>query len=250
MPFTSSVARARSGVGQRSRKKRSSSRSLLAVLPPRAACRWPCAAGASCPSPGRPRRTGRSRCSPPAPPARCTSVPGEVAAPCSRHVLWNPAGAEAASRRLVDLGADRGVRADERALVALDADGRVPDRDLLRDAALLPLRRARRARCRRPGRRSPAAGRRCPPASRPSRAARSPARPRGTVGGRSRVARDRAGHRAPRAGARASRRRPRSCAATTSARACRRSSRSPRLMLRDAPPRAAARRRGRRSRSA
>ncbi len=46
----------------------------------------------------------------------------------------------------VDLGADRGVRTHERALVALDADRGVPDRHLLRDRPLLPPRRARRPR--------------------------------------------------------------------------------------------------------
>ncbi len=45
---------------------------------------------------------------------------------------------------VVDLGADRGVRADERALVALDADLRVPHRNLESEVALLPLRRSHR----------------------------------------------------------------------------------------------------------
>ena len=44
-------------------------------------------------------------------------------------------------RGLEDLGADRGVGADQRALVALDAQRRLPDRDLGRDVALLPLGR-------------------------------------------------------------------------------------------------------------
>ena len=55
--------------------------------------------------------------------------------------------------RLIDLDADRRVRADERALVALDADRRVPHRDLGGDVAFLPLARRRRARCRPPERR-------------------------------------------------------------------------------------------------
>ena len=42
-------------------------------------------------------------------------------------------------RRVVDLGADGGVRADQRALVALDAELLVPHRDLDGDVALLPL---------------------------------------------------------------------------------------------------------------
>ena len=49
-------------------------------------------------------------------------------------------------RRIIDLRADRGVRTDHRALVALDAGDRIPHRDLERDVALLPLRRARRER--------------------------------------------------------------------------------------------------------
>ena len=50
----------------------------------------------------------------------------------------------ASSRLVVDLDADRGVRADHRALVALDADRLVPDRDLEGDVALLPAGRAGR----------------------------------------------------------------------------------------------------------
>src|SRR5690606_1089437 len=46
----------------------------------------------------------------------------------------------------VDLHADRGVRADKRALVALDADRRIPDGDLGRDVALLVLPRRGRER--------------------------------------------------------------------------------------------------------
>ena len=46
-------------------------------------------------------------------------------------------------RGLEDLGADRRVRADHRALVALDAELLVPDRDLEGDVPLLPLRRRR-----------------------------------------------------------------------------------------------------------
>ena len=47
---------------------------------------------------------------------------------------------------VVDLRANRRVRADERALVALDADLRVPDRNLERDVALLPFRGRHRPR--------------------------------------------------------------------------------------------------------
>ena len=46
-------------------------------------------------------------------------------------------------RRLVDLGADGRVRADEHALVVLDADLLVPDGDLDGDVPLLPLARRR-----------------------------------------------------------------------------------------------------------
>ena len=41
-------------------------------------------------------------------------------------------------RRVVDLGADGGVRAVQRALAALDAEFRIPHRDLEGDVALLP----------------------------------------------------------------------------------------------------------------
>ena len=63
--------------------------------------------------------------------------------PGSRSAL-KVAGAPARALGVVDLGADGGVRADERALVALDADLRVPDRDLDGEVALLPLRGAHR----------------------------------------------------------------------------------------------------------
>ena len=46
--------------------------------------------------------------------------------------------------RVDDLSADGGVRAHQRAFVALDAEVRVPHRDLQRDVALLPLRSAGR----------------------------------------------------------------------------------------------------------
>ena len=46
----------------------------------------------------------------------------------------------------VHLDADRRVRTDERALVALDAEPFVPDRDIGRQVAFLPLRRADRPR--------------------------------------------------------------------------------------------------------
>src|SRR3954470_23561080 len=41
--------------------------------------------------------------------------------------------------RVIDLGADRRMRTDEDALVALDADLGVPDRDLDGDVPLLPF---------------------------------------------------------------------------------------------------------------
>ena len=49
-------------------------------------------------------------------------------------------------RRLINLRADRRVRADRHALQALDADLLVPDRDLQREIALFVLRRAGRKR--------------------------------------------------------------------------------------------------------
>ena len=55
-----------------------------------------------------------------------------------------PAGARFISSGGEDVHADRRVRAHERADRALRADGLVPDRDLLRDAALFPLRGAGR----------------------------------------------------------------------------------------------------------
>ena len=89
-------------------------------------------------------------------------------------------------RRRVDLGADGGVRADERALVALDAEAGVPHRDLRRDRRASPTATSRSARCRRPGTRSPAAGRPCRRSSSPSRAPRSRARRPAPTGGRAR----------------------------------------------------------------
>ncbi len=47
---------------------------------------------------------------------------------------------------VVDLRADGGVRTHQRALVALDADLGVPDRDLEREVPLLPFRRGHRPR--------------------------------------------------------------------------------------------------------
>ena len=61
------------------------------------------------------------------------------------------------------LGADGGVRADERALAAIDAQLFIPHRDFLRQIALVPHARCRWARCRRWAARSPAAGRRVRP---------------------------------------------------------------------------------------
>ena len=58
----------------------------------------------------------------------------------------NVGGAPASVALVVDLGADRRVRADQRALVALDADLGVPDRNLERDVPLLPFRRRHRPR--------------------------------------------------------------------------------------------------------
>ena len=78
--------------------------------------------------------------------------------------------------RLDHLRADRGVRADQRAVVALDADVRIPDRDRTARCRASPTGWSRWATCRRPGTRSPADRRRGPPASRRSPAARSPAR--------------------------------------------------------------------------
>ena len=49
-------------------------------------------------------------------------------------------------RRLEHLHPDGRVRADERALGAVDADRRIPDRDLVRDAPLLPAGRVGRER--------------------------------------------------------------------------------------------------------
>ena len=60
-------------------------------------------------------------------PARDTPCPAQ-------SVDLKPAGAPAERRGIVDLHADRGVRADQRAQAALDADLRVPDGDVLGDA--------------------------------------------------------------------------------------------------------------------
>ena len=57
------------------------------------------------------------------------------------------------------LHADRRVRADDRALAAVDADRRVPDRDLVRRSRASRSAPCRSGRCRRAGARSPAAGR-------------------------------------------------------------------------------------------
>ena len=93
------------------------------------------------------------------------------------------AGAPARRVGLVDLGADGRVRADEHALVALDADRRVPDRDLGGEVALLPLRGAHRPGAvhgERAHRQQVALARHH---HRASRAARSRARPSGTTAG-------------------------------------------------------------------
>ena len=100
---------------------------------------------APCPSPGTPSRRAHSRCSPPAPPAPCNS------AGCrSRRLLYgtclNVGGRRVSASCVVDLHADRGVRADHRALVALDAELLIPHRNLGGDVALLPFRRAGRPR--------------------------------------------------------------------------------------------------------
>ena len=55
-------------------------------------------------------------------------------------------GASAERALVVHLRPDRGVRAHERALVALDADLRIPDGDLEREVPLLPFRRPDRPR--------------------------------------------------------------------------------------------------------
>ena len=74
----------------------------------------------SCPSPGRRRRRACSRCSPRARPGSCSAGPE---APRLRiGVDLKPAGAPPERRGVVDLGADRRVRADHRALAALDAE--------------------------------------------------------------------------------------------------------------------------------
>ena len=57
-----------------------------------------------------------------------------------------PAGAPATACGREDLHADRGVRADDGALAAVDADVGIPDRDLLGDGPLLVLVRAGRER--------------------------------------------------------------------------------------------------------
>ena len=58
----------------------------------------------------------------------------------------NDVGSTVEGGGLEDLHADRGVRADDGALAAVDADVGIPDRDLLGDGPLLVLRRARRER--------------------------------------------------------------------------------------------------------
>ena len=156
-----------------------------------------------------------SRCSPRARPGSCTSAL-ELGGPVVAWTGRSP-GAPSASARLVDLGADGRVRADQRALVALDADLRVPDRDLVRRCCASPTAPCRSARCRPPGRRD--TGSRSPlPAmhQRPSRAARSPGPRRGRPAGAARVDGRLPRGRRPRRGARACGRPRRSSAARTS----------------------------------
>ena len=139
VPLTSSCDRACGpSSGSVEEERRSVARSASRCRR-RAPCRAPCGAGSTCPWPGRPRRRGRSRCSPRARPGSCSASPARSRG-LAGDASGSPRGAPASARRVVDLGADRRVRADERALVALDADRRVPDRDLERDGALLPLR--------------------------------------------------------------------------------------------------------------
>ena len=134
-------SRVRSGSGS-SRKKSQLARSAGEPRRLRAPCRSPCGAGWSCPWPGRPGRTASSRCNPRAPPGACSAGRGTPSS--GTAVEAKPSGAPASVCRSVELGADRRVRADQRALVALDAERRVPGRDLERDVALLESRRAGR----------------------------------------------------------------------------------------------------------
>ena len=68
-------------------------------------------------------------------PGRSAAGPG---APCrATAATGSRRGAPCEQRRLVDLDPDGRVRADQGAEAALDADVRVPDRDLVRDAPLL-----------------------------------------------------------------------------------------------------------------
>ena len=223
MPLTSSLTVVAVGLGQ-VEEERVVGALALAERRLRRPCRSPCVAGSPCPWPGRPRRTGRSRCSPRAPPGSCTCAPSGPGA-LQAASTGTSAGAPARRRRGVDLGADRRVRADQRALVALDADRRVPHRDLGRDVALLP--RAV------PVGQVPSTGKALTGSRSPlpaiitavTRWTKSGASS-ATIGGRPAGRRGRRRAPAPRGGGPGSGRPPRSCAGRPRRPSCRRSSRS------------------------
>ena len=73
-------------------------------------------------------------------------VPGLRQAGCVERCRAEALGSPVQLRRLVVARADHAVRADEAAVAALDAQLGVPDRDQVRDVALLVLRRAARIR--------------------------------------------------------------------------------------------------------
>ncbi len=79
---------------------------------------------------------------------------------CDRNRLLGtrPVRCRRRRRRVVDLHADRRVRAHERAAGAVDADLGIPDRDLGCERALLVRGQCRSGTCRRPGAHSPGAG--------------------------------------------------------------------------------------------
>ena len=121
------------------------------------------------PSPGTPRHTACTRCSPPRRSAACSGCPGTRAPRSGAERTLRARGpADPRGRR----GSDHGVRADERTVAALDAELRLPHGRRIRDAALLP-RVSHWGTCRRSGRRSPATDRRARPAFRPPRPGRT-----------------------------------------------------------------------------
>ena len=104
----------------------------------------------SCSSPGRRRRTRRSRCSRRARPGSSADGPAASLRP-ERPWTGTPSGAPASAAGSEHLHADRRVRADDRALAAVDADARDPRSGSPGRSRASRTSPCRSGTCRRPG---------------------------------------------------------------------------------------------------